>query len=309
MTPNAALLVPATASPAATIAEPVPVTRRSALRRAAMRHGGFMVGLSVLALIVFCAIAAPWLTPHDPYAQSLVDRLKDPVWYPDGSWTHPLGTDAMGRDYLARLLYGARISLTIGIVAMLVSGLIGTTLGVLAGYFGGPIDRIVTFMVTVRLSMPVVLIALAVVAAVGSSLTVVILVLGCLLWDRFAVVMRAATRQVREREYIDAARTLGCSTPFILLREALPNVMNPLIVVATLEVAHAILLEASLSFLGMGVQPPTPSWGLMISEARQLMFFKGWLVTIPGLALFCLVLAVNLLGDGLRDVTGSRGRN
>src|SRR5690606_36914033 len=147
----------------------------------ALRHGAFMIGFTVLALIVVCAIAAPWLTQHDPYAQSLVDRLKDPVWYPGRTWTHPLGTDAKGRDYLARMLYGARISLTIGITAMLVSGLLGTTMGVLAGYFGGPIDKIVTFMVTVRLSMPVVLIALAVVASVGSSLTVVILVLGCLL--------------------------------------------------------------------------------------------------------------------------------
>lgn len=264
--------------------------------------------MAIIVLVILVALFAPVLAPHDPYAQSLVDRLKNPVWYPDGTWSHPLGTDALGRDYLSRLLYGARISLLIGAVAVIVSGIIGTTMGLIAGYFGGVADRIVTFMVTVRLSMPVVLIALAVVAAVGSSLTVVILVLGFLLWDRFAVVIRAATRQVREREYIVAAKSLGCSPLHIIVHEVFPNVVNPLIVVATLEVAHAILLEASLSFLGMGVQPPAAAWGLMISEGRQFMFFKGWLVTIPGMALFALLLAVNLMGDGLRDVTDFKGR-
>ena len=192
---------------------------------------------------------------------------------------------------------------------MLISGVIGTTLGVLAGYFGGRVDMVVNFIVTTRLSMPVVLVALAVVSIIGSSLTVVIWVLGLLIWDRFAVVMRSATQQVRAREFITAAQAVGCSTPRILFTEVAPNVVNHLIVVATLEMAHAILLEAALSFLGLGVQPPTPSWGLMISEAKGLMFFDPWLITIPGIALFLLVLAINMLGDGLRDVTAPENRS
>ena len=192
---------------------------------------------------------------------------------------------------------------------MLISGVIGTTMGVLAGYFGGRVDMVVNFIITTRLSMPVVLVALAVVSIIGSSLTVVIWVLGLLIWDRFAVVMRSATQQVRSREFITAAqarrlldRRASCSP------RSRPTSLNHLIVVATLEMAHAILLEAALSFLGLGVQPPTPSWGLMISEAKGLMFFDPWLISIPGIALFLLVLAINLLGDGLRDVTAPENR-
>ncbi len=187
--------------------------------------------------------------------------------------------------------------------------MIGTIIGVLAGYFGGRVDTVANFIITTRLSMPVVLVALAVVSMVGSSLTVVIWVLGLLIWDRFAVVMRSATMQVRNLDFVASAQALGCSTARIVLSEILPNVANHLIVVATIEMAHAILLEAALSFLGLGVQPPEPSWGLMISEAKGLMFFDAWLIAIPGTALFLLVLSINLLGDGLRDVTAPEGRN
>jgi peptide/nickel transport system permease protein len=183
-----------------------------------------------------------------------------------------------------------------------VSGLIGTTLGLLAGYFGGRVDMAITFVITARLALPVVLVALAVVATIGGSLWVVILVLGLLKWDRFAVVMRAATQQVRSLEYIDAAKSVGSTTPRIILRDVLPNVMPHLIVVATVEAASAILLEAALSFLGLGVQPPLPSWGLMIAEAKSYMFFSFWLIAIPGTALAALVLSINLMGDGFRDV-------
>jgi peptide/nickel transport system permease protein len=280
---------------------------RVALRRT-LRHGSFWAGGGILLVILLAAILAPLLTPHDPTWQDLGKRLVPPVWDTRGSWEHPLGTDQLGRDYLTRLLYGARISLLIGVSAMLISGVIGTVIGVLAGYFGGRVDMVVSFIVTTRLSMPVVLVALAVVSLIGSSLTVVIWVLGLLIWDRFAVVMRSATQQVRSREFVTAAQAVGCSTPRILLTEIAPNVVNHLIVVATLEMAHAILLEAALSFLGLGVQPPTPSWGLMISEAKGLMFFDPWLISIPGVALFLLVLAINLLGDGLRDVTAPENR-
>lgn len=275
---------------------------RARLLRRVLGHKGLLTGLILFGLVVLAALLAPLFSPHDPYAQDLTKRLIPPIWYERGQWLHPLGTDNLGRDYLSRMLYGARISLLIGLSVMVVSGLIGTTLGLLAGYFGGRIDMAITFLITARLALPVVLVALAVVATVGGSLWVVILVLGLLKWDRFAVVMRAATQQVRALEYIDAAKSIGSTTPRIILRDVLPNVMPHLIVVATVEAASAILLEAALSFLGLGVQPPLPSWGLMIAEAKSYMFFSFWLIAIPGTALALLVLSINLMGDGFRDV-------
>ncbi|MCC6212536.1 MAG: ABC transporter permease [Burkholderiales bacterium] len=279
------------------------------MRRRALRHAGLLIGAGVLAAVILMAFAAPLIAPHDPYAQDLGRRLIPPIWHDTGNWSHPLGTDMLGRDYLSRLIYGSRISLLIGFAVMLVSGLIGAALGIAAGYFGGRVDLAVTYLITVRLALPVILVALAVVALVGSSLWLIILVLGLLRWDRFAVVMRSATMQVRGLDYVQAARAIGCSTPRIVAGEILPNVANALVVVATLEMAGAILLEAALSFLGLGVQPPLPSWGLMISEAKSYMFFSAWLITLPGGALFALVLAINLLGDGVRDVTEPEGRN
>jgi peptide/nickel transport system permease protein len=276
--------------------------------RSLLRHKAFAVGMCLLLLILACALFAPWLAPADPYVQNLELRSRTPIWTEAGTWAHPLGTDQLGRDYLSRLMYGARISLLIGASVALISGLIGTTMGLLAGYFGGRIDMLVTFLVTTRLSLPVILVALATVALVGGSLTVVILVLGLLKWDRFAVVMRSATQQVRALDYIAAAQAVGASTPRILLGEVLPNVMPQLIVVATLEAASAILLEAALSFLGLGVQPPLPSWGLMISEAKADMFFAFWLIALPGMALATLIFAINLTGDGLHDLLGTQGR-
>ncbi len=255
------------------------------------------------------ALAAPLIAPHDPYAQDVSRRLIPPIWQAKGTWDHVLGTDKLGRDYLSRLLYGGQISLLIGISAALISGLIGTTLGLCAGYFGGWVDSVVSYVVTTRLAMPVVLVALAMAALVGGSLKVVVLVLGFLLWDRFAVVTRAATQQIRNQDFISAARAAGLTDLRIIRQEILPNIMNALIVVATLEMAHAILLEAALSFLGLGVQPPLPSWGLMIAEGKQYMFFQPWVITIPGVALLLLVLAINLLGDGLRDITAPEARN
>ena len=292
-----------------TAAEILAPTPGALLRRRIFRHWGLLIGGTILGAIVLMALLAPFIAPHDPYDQQLARKLIPPIWHASAkaTWAHPLGTDQLGRDYLSRLLYGAQISLLIGFSAMLISGVIGTVLGVLAGDFGGRVDMVVNFIVTTRLSMPVVLVALAVVSIVGSSLTVVIWVLGLLIWDRFAVVMRSATQQIRAREFITAAQALGCSTTRILFTEVAPNILNHLIVVAT-QMAHAILLEAALSFLGLGVQPPTPSWGLMVSEAKGLMFFDPWLITIPGVALFALVLAINMLGDGLRDVTAPANR-
>ncbi len=273
-----------------------------------LHHKGFAFGATVLLAMAAMALLAPLLAPWDPYDQDLARRLIPPLWNDKGTWAHILGTDGLGRDYLSRLLYGARVSLLIGLSTMVISGLIGSTLGVLAGYFGGRIDMAVSFLLTVRLSLPVILVALAAVALVRGSLEVVFLVLGFLLWDRFLVVMRSTTQQIRNLDYVAAAEAVGASTVRILVTEVLPNALNNLIVVATLEMANAILLEAALSFLGLGVQPPLPSWGLMLSEAKPFMFFSPWLITIPGSMLFLLVLAINLLGDGVRDLTAPENR-
>ncbi len=292
-----------------TLAQIVEPTPGALLRRRILDHWGLLIGGGVLLFIIVVALLAPWLAPHDPLDQDLTNRVVPPLWYDKGTWVHPLGTDQLGRDYLSRLIYGSQISLLIGFAAMLISLLIGTTLGVAAGYFGGRVDMVVNFIITTRLSLPVVLVALAVVSIIGNSLWIVIWVLGFLLWDRFAVVMRSTTQQVRNLDYVAAAQATGCSTLRILLGEIMPNIANHLIVVATLEMAHAILLEAALSFLGLGVQPPAPSWGLMIAEAKGYMFFDAWLIGIPGTALFALVMAINLMGDGVRDVTAPEGRN
>ena len=274
-------------------------------RLPAFRHLATLLGAVIIGSAVLVAIFAPYLVPHDPFAQDLNQRLIPPVWMEGSQPTHLLGTDQIGRDYLSRLIYGTRISMLIGVLTVITSGLIGITLGIIGGFYGGRTDEVVMFLITCRLSIPLILVALTVVALVGSSLAVVILTLGLLLWDRFAVVARTTTMQVRNLDYIAAAQAAGASRLHILLREVLPNIANHLVVVATLEMALAILLEAALSFLGLGVPPPLPSWGLMIAEAKEYMFFSPWVIMTPGVALFVLVLGINLLGDGLRDLLGA----
>ena len=274
-------------------------------RLPASRHLATLLGAVIVGTAVLVAIFAPYLTPHDPFAQNLNLRLIPPVWMDGSLPEHLLGTDQIGRDYLSRLIYGARISMLIGALTVITSGLIGITLGIIGGFYGGRTDDVVMFLITCRLSIPLILVALTVVALVGSSLVVVILTLGLLLWDRFAVVARTTAMQVRNLDYIAAAQAAGASRLHILLREVLPNIANHLVVVATLEMALAILLEAALSFLGLGVPPPLPSWGLMIAEAKEYMFFSPWVIMTPGVTLFVLVLGINLLGDGLRDLLGA----
>lgn len=288
------------------ILEPSPFTK---IRKRIFKNHSFLIGAIILIVIFAFAILAPLIAPHDPYDQDLTRRLMNPFWH-DAKTDEAflLGTDKVGRDYLSRLIYGAQISLLIGFSTMLISGFIGTVLGVTAGYFGGRVDMVINFIINTRLAMPVFLVAMAAVVAFGASLWVVILVLGLFLWDRFAVVMRSITMQARDLDYVKAARAMGCSTPYIIVREIFPNVISSLTVVATVEMANAILLEAALSFLGFGVQAPTPSWGLMLNEGREYMFFSPWLLALPGTCLFLLVLAINLFGDGLRDVTLERER-
>ncbi|MFT8212016.1 MAG: ABC transporter permease [Symbiopectobacterium sp.] len=274
---------------------PPPGQWQRAVRRI-LSHHSMTLGVVILGIVVVLALLAPWISPHDPYAQDVSRRLIPPVWYEKGSWEHILGTDKLGRDYLSRLLFGARVSLLIGLAAAALAGVIGITLGVVAGYFGGRVDAVVSYLLTVRLSMPVILVALAMASLVGGSVKVVILLLGLLLWDRFLIVSRSVTRQLREEEFVAAAKTLGASSVFIMVREILPNLLGPLTVVATLEIVHAILPEATLSFLGLGVQPPMPSWGLMVAEGKAYMFFQPWVILIPGIVLAVVVLGINLVG-------------
>ena len=275
-------------------------------RRRIWRNAGAILGVGIVGFITFVAIFAPWLAPYDPFTIDLGRRVIPPMWMEGGTPANILGTDQLGRDYLSRLIYGARVSMIIGVATIISSGIIGTFLGVMGGFYGGRVDDAVVFAITARLSIPVVLVALAVAGfSGGASFTMVILVLGLLLWDRFAVVARSTTMQIRNLDYVAAARCAGCSPMTVLFKEVLPNIATHLAVVATLEMALAILLEAALSFLGLGVPPPEPSWGLMISEAKEYMFFSPWIIMIPGIALFILVLGVNLLGDALRDMLGT----
>ena len=278
------------------------------MRRRARSHVGFLAGTGFVLLVVLLAIFAPWVSPSDPFTQNLDARLLDPIWGKGGDWAHPLGTDSLGRDYLTRILFGARISLTIGFGAAIISGVVGSTVGIIGGYFGGRVDAVVMYLINVKLALPGILIALSLVSVFGGSLVALIAILGFLFWDRFAVVTRSVTQQIRGQEFVTAAEAVGASHARIVLREILPNVMSHIIVIASLEMAIAILVEAVLSFLGLGIQPPTPSWGLLISEGRNFMFFKPWLITLPGLALFFLVIAINLMGDGIRDITVPEGR-
>lgn len=299
-------VIPAAEATATAAAAP---SRRRALVRRARANRSFMFGLGLLTLIVLLALLGPVFYAQDPYAQDLTARAVPPIWYGKGSWAHVFGTDSLGRDYLARLLHGGRVSLLISFSVVIISGSIGTAIGLIGGYFAGRIDLGVTFLITSFLAMPSILVALVIVSMVGSSLTVVIMVLGLLMWVRFAVVTRTATQQVSGLDYIAAAQAIGASRWRIVFGEILPNVMPQVIVVATLEAASAVIVEASLSFLGLGVQAPTPSWGLMISEARSYMFFAFWMIAIPGLSLAALALAINLVGDGLRDLFAAGSRN
>ena len=277
-------------------------------RRARARNLSLALGGGILAFWIAVALLAPLIAPADPYLQDLPHRLLRPFWESKSSAAHLLGTDQFGRDYLSRLIYGSRISLAVGFGAAAIAGVIGVTLGLLAGAAGGRVDAAITFLISVRLALPLILVALSLVSLTGNSLPVVIVTLGALMWDRFAVVTRTAARQVVRREFVGASVLLGSPRWWIGLAVLIPNIANSIIVVATLEIAHAMLLEAALSFLGIGIAPPPPSLGIMISQARPYLFFEVWMIALPGFALFSLVLAVNLFGDGVRDATAPGAR-
>ncbi len=278
-------------------------------RKRAVGHYGFLLGGAAVLAATVIAVFAPIIAPFDPYDQDLTRRLINPIWGAGGGWDHVFGTDGLGRDYLSRVIHGARVSLIIGFFAAVISALIGSTLGIVGGYFGGRVDALVMYLTNVKLALPPILVALSLVTIVGGSKTALVLILGFLFWDRFAVVTRSVTQQIRANDYITAAEAVGASKTRIIATEVLPNVMNQIIVIASLEMALAILVEAVLSFLGLGIQPPEPSWGLMVAEGRSYMFFKPYLIVIPGMAIFVLVIAINMMGDGIRDITAPEGRN
>ena len=287
----------------------IDLTPKERMIRKAKSHLGFQFGAFIVVTFALIAILAPLVAPHDPYVQNLSNRLLSPVWNEQGTWQHILGTDHLGRDYLSRLIYGARISMGVGFGAATLGCLIGVTIGLSAGYLGGRVDQAASFLLTCQLALPSLLLAMALVFFVGSSVATLVIVLGVLHWQYYMVVTRTLTRQIRSLEYVSAARSIGSTDRQILFYEILPNLLNQIIVVFSLEMAVVIIHEASLSFLGVGVQPPTASWGLMIAEGKTMMYFKPYLVMIPGAALFLLVLAVNLLGDGIRDITAPESRN
>ena len=289
------------ASPAA-VADLRPVAP-PARRRVSFRA---VFGIAVLLLMGGAALAAPQIAPWDPGRQMLVKRLRPPMWQERGLREHPLGTDHLGRDILSRILYGGRISLGVGLSAVTLSGLIGVTLGLLAGFHGGRTDAFIMRVVDVFLAIPYILLAMGVVFALGPSLLNVILVMAVTRWVQFARIVRADVLSIREREFVSGARARGNRSMRLLLRHVLPNALTPIIVVATLELAFMIIYESALSFLGLGVQPPTPTWGWMLADGRNYVATAWWLATFPGLAIMLTVLAVNLLGDWLRDTLDPR---
>ena len=269
-----------------------------------------VVPLAILTfLLVIPAVFAPLVAPHDPLRGSLAKRLRPPVWQQAGTIEHPLGTDKMGRDILSRIIHGARVSLIVSLVAILVGGVIGTTLGVVSGYFGGWVDSLLMRLVDISLSLPTILLALVLVAAVGPSFGTVIGVLVVLLWARYARLVRGETLSIKQRDFIARARVAGASPARIMAKYIFPNVVNSLIVLATLQVGYVILLESALSFLGAGLPRPTPAWGLMIADGRELIVTAWWVSMFPGLAIMLTVLALNLLGDWLRDHLDPKLRN
>lgn len=265
------------------------------------------VGLALLALFVAAAILAPQLAPHDPSAPNLRYRLHPPAWA-GGEAQFLLGTDQLGRDILSRLIYGSRIALIVGLGAVALAATIGVAMGLISGYFGGAIDSAIMRLVDTLIAIPNVILYLTVLGVFGPSLLMLILVIGLVNWTTFARVVRAEVLSLKSREFVEAARASGQRTPIILLKHILPNVLAPIIVVATLNVATVIILEAALSFLGLGVQPPTVTWGRMLSDGRNYVATAWWLATFPGLCITLLCLALIFVGDRLRDLFDPRLR-
>lgn len=276
---------------------------------ATFRANRLSLGAAILILVfALIAILAPLIAPHDPADGDLLRRLQPPAWRPDGEWSYILGCDALGRDILSRLIYGARISMMIGLIVISISATIGTLAGLAAGYLGGITDTLISRLVDTLLSFPYLVFAIGLMAMMGPGLHNIILALVYKEWVFSCRVVRGATLAARELEYVEAARALGCTRAHIMLREILPNILSPVLVVATFRMAYIIIMEASLSFLGLGVQPPTPSWGSMVADGREHLLEAWWVATLPGFAILALVLSINVASQGLRDAFDPRLR-
>ncbi|MHB1007501.1 MAG: ABC transporter permease [Chloroflexota bacterium] len=276
-----------------------PGSRMGAIHRL---RGLPLVPIFVLVVIVLAALSADLVAPHNPVLGRLQDQYVPPFWLTGGNSTFLLGTDHLGRDILSRILFGARISLIIALVSIGLGGSLGTLLGLVSGHFGGWVDEVIMRLVDMQLSLPTILVALVILVVFGSSFQVLVLLIGLWLWPNYARIVRGETLRVRTYDFVALARVAGCSTWRILLVHELPSVYSTLIVMATLQAGWVILLEGSLSFLGVGVPPPTPSWGSMISEGRGVIATEWWISLFPGLAMLLTVVSLNLVGDWLRDV-------
>jgi ABC-type dipeptide/oligopeptide/nickel transport system permease subunit len=268
------------------------------------RNRNVIIGFLVVGLLASVAVSAPWLAPRDPTQNDLANALRPP-----NSPGFPLGSDNLGRDILSRVIWGSRISLTVGLVVQSFAVVVGTLLGLVAGFYGGWTDDVVSGLTNVMFALPRLLFALAIVAALGPSLNNVFIALGIVGWPMLCRIVRAHTLSLRGKDFVEAARAIGATDLKIIIRHILPNALSPIIVLATVGMARAILAEASLSFLGLGAQPPMPSWGTMMSRGQTYIWSAPWLMLFPGVAIFIAVLGLNLLGDGLRDVLDPRVRD
>lgn len=266
-------------------------------------------GFIIVIAVILVAIFAKFLAPYDPNMINPAAMLKPPVWVEGGSAEHILGTDNLGRDMLSRIIYGSQISLLVGLAAVALAGVIGVFVGLVAGYYGGFVDNVLMRLVDSFLAIPTILFALVILSIFGPSVTTLIVVLGITNWVQYARLVRGEVLSIKEREFVKAARSIGVRDNKIILKHLLPNVISPFIVISTLSVATTIILEASLSFLGLGIQPPTISWGGILSDGRDYIATSWWLATFPGLAITITVLAIIFLGDWLRDVLDPRSTN
>ena len=303
------------------LARRLPLPRVAVMRRSlgAVRRYPLIPITIMLVVLVLPAIFANWVAPHNPRIGSLSNRLVPPAWVdaqgegifatPAGSWTHPLGTDKQGRDILTRIIYGARVSLMVAVISITLAGITGTILGRMAGYFGGNVDHLIMRLVDIALSIPAILLALVLAVALGPSFQTVIIVIVSIFWSRYARLVRGETLSLKHQDFVARARVAGASNTRIIARHIFPNLVNTIIVLATLEVGQVILLEATLSFLGAGLPRPTPAWGLMVASGRELIVTAWWVAAFPGLAIVLAVLSMNLFGDWLRDSLDPKLRN
>jgi peptide/nickel transport system permease protein len=303
-----AALPPSVATEAVALATPRSRVDREwvTLLRRLMRRRTALFGMLVILGVMLAAAFAPLVAPFDPLEQDIGQRLREPGWQDAQGRVHPLGTDHLGRDILSRIVFGSRIALVVGLAAVAISGVLGMLIGLVAGYFGGRVDDFLMRLADIQLAFPFILLAIAVIGVLGPSLRNIIIVIGVSSWVVYARVVRGEVLSIREREYVQAAIALGSQHWRVLRHHVLPNTLTPWLVVATLDMARVIVIESALSFLGLGVQPPTPTWGGMLADGRVYLSTAWWLATFPGLAILITVLGINLFGDGLRDTLDPR---